>query len=65
MTEDERDLLIGIADAIQFLARQQEDSMSASIWKSEVHPSDQLARLIDAACEGIEITSDPTPMPNN
>ncbi len=62
MTTAERDLLLGMAEAIYLLLHHDEAIRLSHNWKGEVHPSDRLARLIatvqdDATREGRKFES--------
>jgi hypothetical protein len=46
MTDAERDLLVGMAEALTLLLRSNERSRLAYAWEHEPTPSDRLAQLI-------------------
>ncbi|MEX2315039.1 MAG: hypothetical protein WD628_04920 [Thermomicrobiales bacterium] len=50
MTDAERDLLVGIAEALTLLLRSNERSWLAYAWEHETTPSDRLAHLIANVC---------------
>ncbi len=57
MTTVERDLLLGMAEAIYLLLHHEEESRLSSAWQHPTMPSDELVRLIasvreEAAQEG-------------